>query len=143
MEELRSTDLESGQIGLVFLEVNPEGSLGSELIYGPKNLKHARVGSVYDIEIDPANPRSIYPNTLRWLRLWEDQVQASVWQTLADAFDTRDLAIHQERKETGGKLPLELLAPLREEYWSTNAVGRLAIEVRVLAYLRGTKIIAK
>ena len=137
------TYLESGQIGLVFLEVNADGSLGEERIYGQKNLKHASVGSVYEVETDPANPRSIYSSTLRWIRLWDDKAQVATWQTLADAFDTRELAVKHERKETQRKLPLELLAPLREEYWKTNPVTRLAIEVRVLAYLRRSKLAAE
>jgi hypothetical protein len=134
------TYLQSGAIGLVFAEVTPEGALGNERIYDQKNLKRVRAGSVYDIEIDPANFRSIYPASIRWLHLWKDEAQIAVWQTLVDAFDTRDLAVKQERKQTGRKLPLERLAPLREHYWSTNSAGRLAIEVRVLAYLRQERI---
>lgn len=95
---------------------------------------------MYDIEIDPANPRSIYPSSIRWLRLWNDEAQIAVSQTLVDAFDTLDAAIKQERKQTDRKLPLERLAPLRDHYWSTNGAGRLAIEVRVLAYLRSERL---
>jgi hypothetical protein len=54
----------------------------------------------------------------------------------ADAFDMGGLAARQERKEKNRKLPVELLELIRRQYWATNAVGRLAIEVRVLTYLR-------
>jgi hypothetical protein len=135
------TYLKSGAIGLVFAEITPEGSLGGERVYERKNLKHLGAGSVYDVETDPGPSGGIYPATMRWLRLWKDEVQVARWQALADAFDIRELAIKQERKQTRRKLPVELLAPLRECYWSTNALGRLAIEVRVLAYLRQDKIV--
>src|SRR5215471_2130560 len=91
------TYLKSGAIGLVFAEVSSEGLVGAERIYDQKNLKHVRAGSVYEVEIDPANSGSIYPSTIRWLRLWEDKSQAATWQALVDAFDTSDLAVKQER----------------------------------------------
>ncbi len=134
------TYLDSGHIGIVFLDLDDGGALCGERISTEKNLKLARVGSVYEVEVDPNNLRAIYPATLRWRRLWENHAEAATWQTLADSFDTRDLAIKQERKQTSRKLPVELPAPLREQYWSTNAAGRLAIEVRVLAYLRQERI---
>ncbi len=132
--------LSDGKVGLLFREVTTEGTLGNERIYQHKGLQHLRIGAVYQVEVDPANPRSIYTNTFRWLRLWEDTAEASVWQVSSDAFDTLHLAAQQEKKQNARKLPVELLAPLREEYWKTNALGRLAIEVRVLAYLRLVKI---
>ena len=134
------TYVKSGTVGLVFAEITTEGWLGKERVYGQKDLKRVRVGSVYEIEIDPADPSMIYPGSIRWLRLWKDEEQIATWQTLADAFDTRHLAVKQERKESERKLPLERLAPLRKHYWNTNAAGRLAIEVRVLAYLRQENI---
>jgi hypothetical protein len=137
------TYLDSGKIGITFREVREDGSPGDERIYSQKNFRHVRVGAVYDAETDPANPRSIYGGRMRWLRLWQETAQAAAWQVAADAFDTRDLAMKQERKENARSLPVELLTPIREQYWSTNAAGRLAIEVRVLAYLRRIKIVSE
>lgn len=131
-----------GKIGLVFREVTAEGSLGNQRNYEQKGLQHVRIGAVYQVEIEAANPGTIYTNTFRWLRLWEDTAEASVWQVAADAFDTRHLAAQQEKKQNARRLPVELLAPIREQYWKTNPLGRLAIEVRVLAYLRQVKISA-
>jgi hypothetical protein len=91
---------------------------------------------VYEVDADPSDSTRIYVNSARWLRLWENQEEAAVWQTTGAAFDTVELARKHEKQQTSRRLPIELLRPIREEYWRTNAVGRLAIEVRVLAYLR-------
>lgn len=130
------THLKAGEVGLVFRTVDGDGGTGRERIYSHKNLKTVRVGAVYDVDTDPEDQTAIHTNSLRWIRLWENQNEAAAWQVAADAFDTRELAARQERKETSRKLPVELLEPIREQYWATNAAGRLAIEVRVLAYLR-------
>jgi hypothetical protein len=128
--------LSDGKIGLVFRDVTPEGSLGDERTYEHKGLQQLRIGAVYSVEADSANTRTIYTNTFRWLRLWDKTDEAAGWQAAADAFDTQRLTVQQERKQNARKHPVELLAPIREQYWKTNPLGRLAIEVRVLAYLR-------
>lgn len=134
------TDLTDGKPGLVFHKVNADGTAGDERIYQHKGLEHLRVGAVYEVEIDHQNPRSVYTRTFKWVRLWDNVEEAAVWQLAAEAFDTAHLAVRQEKKENARRLPLELLAPIREEYWRTNPAGRLAIEVRVLAYLKQAKI---
>lgn len=134
------TYVEKDKIGLLFKVINGDGPAGPERIYLRKDLEHVRVGAIYEVETNPEKPTSIYLNTFRWLRLWEDATEAAAWQASADAFDTRDVALRQERKENGRKLPLELLEPIRREHRKTNAAGRLALEVRVLAYLRQVKI---
>src|SRR5260370_564840 len=134
------TYIQNGKIGLVFREINQNRAAGGERIYSQKDLKRGRVGAVYEVEGSTENLRSIFTDTLRWLRLWEDKPEAAAWQAAADAFDTRDLAAKQEKKQNARKLPLELLEPIRKEYRRTNAAGRLAFEVRVLAYLRQLKV---
>jgi hypothetical protein len=124
------------EVCLMFRLVASDDTLGDERIYAHKHLKQVRVGNVYEVEIDRDDPTRIYTNTIRWLCVWKDQTEAATWQAVAAAFDTLELAKKSEKKETGRRLPLELLRPLREEYRRTNPAGRLAIEVRVLAYLR-------
>lgn len=121
---------------LVFRLVTSDGTATEERLYGQKTLKQVRVGSVYEVETDVNDSTRIHANTIRWVHMWKDQEEAAMWQTAAAAFDTLELARKCEKRETGRKLPLELLKPLRDEYWKTNSSGRLAIEVRVLAYLR-------
>ncbi len=124
------------ELCLLFRIVASDHTLGDERIYAHKHLKQVRVGNVYEVEIGKEDPTRIYTNTIRWVCVWKDQTEAAIWQAAAAAFDTLELAKKFEKKETGRQLPLELLKPLREQYWKTNSMGRLAIEVRVLAYLR-------
>lgn len=121
---------------LVFREVASEGTAEKERIYAQKHLKQVRVGHVYEVETDQNDPTRIHTDTIRWLHGWKDQPEAATWQTAAAAFEIQEIAQRREQTETGRKLPLELLRPLRDEYWKTNPAGRLAMEVRVLAYLR-------
>ncbi len=114
----------------------PEAQAGAERIYSQKNFNNVRVGHEYTFDVDPNEPTRIYVNSARWLRVWRDQKEAAVWQTATAAFDTEELARKQERQQTSRRLPFELLQPIRDLYWRTNSAGRLAIEVRVLAYLR-------
>jgi hypothetical protein len=94
------------------------------------------VGNVYEVEVDASDPTRIYADSARWLRVWDNEQEAAVWQVASAAFDTVELARKHEKQQTSRRLPLELLKPIREEYWRTNSTGKLAIEVRVLAYLR-------
>ncbi len=128
------------EVCFIFLVVGSDGRAGDERIYAQKHLKHVRVGHLYEVETDSTEPTRIHTNTMRWLNVWHDAAEAATWQTAAAAFDTLDLAHKNEKKETGRRLPLELLRPIREEYLKTNPAGRLAIEVRVLAYLRLVKL---
>jgi hypothetical protein len=120
----------------VFRLALPNGQAGEERIYSQKSLKSVRIGSVYEVDADPVDSTRIYVDSARWLRLWENKEEAAVWQTSGAAFDTLELARKHEQQQTSRRLPLELLRPIREQYWQTNAAGKLAIELRVLAYLR-------
>jgi len=121
---------------LVFRLVASDGTAGEERVYSRKNLKQIRVGSVYEVETDAEDSTRIVSNTIRWVRTWKDKGEAAIWQTAAAAFDTLELARKSEKREAGRRLPLEVLQPLRDEYRRTNSAGKLALEVRVLAYLR-------
>src|SRR5260370_39613130 len=95
------TYIQNGKIGLVFRDINENGSAGAERIYSQKDLKHVRVGAVYEVEGTAENLRSIFKDTLRWLRFWEDKPEPAACQAAADAFDTRDMAPKQERNHRG------------------------------------------
>lgn len=98
------------------------------------------MGNVYELDVDATEPTRIYADSARWLRVWGNEPEAAVWQTMSGAFDTEELARKYEKDQTSRRLPLELLSPIRREYWRTNSAGKLAIEIRVLAYLRMTSL---
>jgi hypothetical protein len=121
---------------LVFRVVDSKGAAGEDRLYSQKNLKQVRVSHVYEVETAEDDSTRIHTQTIRWIGVWPEQQEDATWQAAAAAFDTLELAKKAEKKETERRLPLELLRPLRDEYFRTNPAGRLAIEVRVLAYLR-------
>src|ERR1700730_2718312 len=101
----------------VFKTILPDGGAGEDRLYSCKNFRAVRVGSVYEVQTDTSDSTRIYVNSARWLRLWDDKKQAALWQATAEAFDTAQLALTREKQQTSRKLPLELLKPLRDEYW--------------------------
>lgn len=81
---------------------------------------------------------SIAINAMAWSgeRIEDDERLAAVIAA-HEAAETEKAAINQEKRAVSDKSPiLDLLKPIRKEYAKTNAVGRLALEVRVLHYLR-------
>jgi hypothetical protein len=116
--------------------IAPDGTAGEERLYSQKKMKSIRVGSVYEFGVDSKDSTRIYVDTARWMRVWDNEQEAAVWQLASAAFDTTEDARKHEKQQTSRRLALELLEPIRKEYWRTNYAGRLAIEVRVLAYLR-------
>jgi hypothetical protein len=125
---------------LVFRVVDSNGVAGEERVYAQKNLRHVRVGHEYEVQTTENDSSRIHTDTIRWICCWQNQQEAATWQAAAAAFDTLELAKKAEKRETERRLPLELLRPLRDEYFRTNPAGRLAIEVRVLAYLRTVSV---
>ena len=122
--------------GLVFRPI-VNGQLADEKYYDTKGMPRVSVGGVYQVK---ASGTKIVPSSFKWLRTWEDTGQVAVWQTEARAFDTELRTRKQEKSETSVQHMLEVLAPLRKAYNRTNHIGRLAIEVQVLAYLRSYRI---
>jgi hypothetical protein len=125
-----------GKTALVLRELCEDGSLADERLFTAKDL-HCRVGHVYRIRISEAKGAdSIYPSTARWTSTYEDEAQVAAWQAKARAFDVEKAALREQKKAEGTQQMLEVLKPLRTIYQQTNTLGRLAIEVQVLAYLR-------
>ena len=98
------------------------------------------VGGVYSVSCalgKGGELESIVSETLQWNgdRVPEDEL--SVLLLLHEAALTEASAISQKKKALADKSSiLDVLKPLRVEYQRTNPVGKLALEVRVLNYLR-------
>ena len=125
-----------GKTALVLRQLYGGGKLADERLFTAKDF-HCRVGHVYRIRISEIKGAdSIYPSTARWISAYEDEAQAAAWQAAARAFDVEKAARRERKKAEGTQQMLEVLRPLRTIYQRTNALGRLAIEVQLLAYLR-------
>lgn len=94
--------------------------------------------SLVDFSDDDGGVTSIATKAMRWSgERIDSQEELAVVIARHEAAETEKAAINQKKKAVSDKAPLlELLKPLRREYNKTNAVGRLALEVRVLNYLR-------
>ncbi len=95
------------------------------------------VGSTYEIE---ANETSIRPGTACWQGRYHNEEVLRTWQAMADANEIAERARKAEAAEKRSDLNFEALEPLRRAWLQTNSIGRLALEVRVLAYMRMQKL---
>lgn len=146
--------LDSGKAGIAIAEVMPEpvkpddgtpsqfhisgtGDLARIRIHERKALRHLAIGSTYEIEADDT---SIRPSTARWHGRYCDDDVVRTWQAMADAYEVAERARKAEAAEKRTDLNFDALEPLRRAWLQTNSVGRLALEVRVLAYLRMQKV---
>jgi hypothetical protein len=146
--------LESGKPGIAIAEVMAEpvepsdetasqfhipgtGDLARLRIYERKLLRHFSVGSTYEME---ANDKSIRPSTARWQGRYHNDEVVRTWQAMADAYEIAERARKAEAAEKRTDLNFEALEPFRRAWLQTNSIGRLALEVRVLAYLRMQKV---
>lgn len=105
---------------------------------------HGIAGCVYEIdaEID-GDDVSIIFSTMRFQGTYHDTDLVAQWKLESQAADTELAAVAQARKaKRDNSAVLECLEPLMNAYMATNPVGRLALEVRVLHYMRsgGTDI---
>ncbi len=125
-----------GKPALILRELTEASELGEERIFASKGLL-CRVGHIYRIQIsETKGADSIFPSTERWISQYADAEQVAAWQAAARALDVEKAAARERKKAEGTQQMLEVLKPLRTIYERTNALGRLAIEVQLLAYLR-------
>ena len=130
------TETADGKPALILRELSGADDLGTERVFEAKGLL-CRVGHVYRIQISQTTgAASIFPSTDRWISQYADAEQVAAWQAAARAFEIEKAAVRERKKAEGTQQMLEVLKPLRTIYQRTNALGRLAIEVQLLAYLR-------
>lgn len=80
---------------------------------------------------------SIRTNTFQFVDELADKTLAAEIRLTHEANETEYTAVKHAKKARNDKSAvLELLKPLRRAWLKTNTVGRLALEVRILHYLR-------
>lgn len=119
--------------------ISPDGESLMEpgSIFGTRKLQ-VHVGGVFKIDtiFKEDDGISIVPSTAEWVRTWEDKAAVAAWQTVSRAAETAARAYKMAKSEKGVNHMLAVLDPLRKAYNATDHIGRLAIELQVLAYLR-------
>lgn len=124
--------------GIIQVDENGE-SFGEIALYEEKVLRGFNIGCIYEIQatIEEGEIQTVRPSTKRFIGEFLDSDKIVEWQVQHDSAVTEYSRKQKETKAAKGKeVVLDCLEPLRRAYMNTNHDGRLALEVRVLNYLR-------
>lgn len=105
-------------------------------------LKGIYPGLIYNglVKLNGEEIETIKANTLEYTLRKAEGIEYAMLKLKHEAVETEILVGNQQKKEGADKSSiLDLLAPIRRAYKSTNQLGRLGLEVRVLNYLRNGK----
>lgn len=135
------TLLKSNKKGIEFILLDDTGAKTERVLIYQANkgvLRHAKAGYVYRLDFSELTNESgiALVNTLVYDRPWGNSVEAMKWQETERALEISLRAIRKEKNETGTRLALEALMPLHELWAKTDHIGRLALEIQVLNYIR-------
>jgi hypothetical protein len=136
------TELSDGKVGVVLQIVKPDGTLDTtRKVFAEKACKKVSmfIGSTYQVEATEDFSTAIIAGA-KYQGIWANDADRAEWKTLERAFTLERAAKKRHASDADRNAMSESLAPIREAYRKTNSVGRLAIEIQVLAYLRGQKI---
>jgi hypothetical protein len=154
-EEARATDivftvvctgptvLSDGKLGLVLQVVEANGTLNPvRKVFGEKSCRKANIslGGIYKVEANADFSTAIIAGA-KYQGLWPNEAERAGWKTAERALTIERAAQKRQKSDAENNAMIAALAPIRKAYVLTNSVGRLAIEVQVLAYLRGVRII--
>lgn len=127
--------IESGKLCPAFFRLkNGMIPKARELVLFAKTRARS-VGSVYEIEVsdDETDEKlSVFPETLRFLREWENAEERAEWEALSVAEEGIVLAKKREKVADSWHYSLN---PIRQALARTNSVGRSAILAEVIRYL--------
>jgi len=96
-------------------------------------------GGIHEIEavFEDDKLSSYYPHSVLFKYKLDDDVELAKIMLRHESCETIISALNQAKKAKADKSAiLETLKPIRQAYQNTNHAGRLALEVRVLNYLR-------
>lgn len=105
-------------------------------------LKTTFVTGIFKVQgkVVDGNLETIQPSTMQYVRQIKDKEWAAEIRIAHEAAETAYSALQQWKKARNDKSDiLDVLKPLRRAWHNTNATGKLALEVRVLNYLRNGK----
>lgn len=99
------------------------------------------VGAVYQFDMNPERT-SMRTKSKRWLRTWDNEEDLLKWRARTDSLELAARAGKALKKgEAASKEEaLRVLGPIRRMYHSTDRLGRLALEVAILDYIRCSRV---
>ena len=138
------TPKEKGKVGIRFIHVLADDVLDtSDALDFPvkrSTVGSLRAGAVYNVEVkrDPTDPGKVSARiaSRTYAGMFSDSARVSIWQTAEREREITKRLAQKEKTETARNYIREALAPVRQLYTRTDAVGKMAIEVQVLSYLR-------
>ena len=105
-----------------------------------KRTRGLRLGGVYSIEAKiEADRHFIRPGTATFVRAWDNVEEVAGWRLRQDGAKNALKLTQQERKLTERHEQLKVLEPLQRAWSRSDRLGRRALEVAVIAFLRGEK----
>lgn len=127
--------------GTQLQRINDDGVLFGEISsFSPDKKRRPMVDCCYSIEAltgDDGHVISARFGTLKILDLMPDREISRETQMLQITHKTQATAISQALKNSkSDHLILDCMKPLRRAYMKTNRIGQLAMEVRLLNYMR-------
>jgi hypothetical protein len=139
------TELDDGKLGMILQAVDEAGKISGER--HPFSEKACRKGNIflggmYKVDANE-NLTSVVMNSAKYQGLWPNEVERTRWKADERALEIERAARKRQAADKSRNAMLDALRPIREAWQSTNSVGKLALEVQVLAYIRGMKIAEK
>ena len=102
-----------------------------------RHSRHYRTGAVYRLETsDDGKTWTFSPPHETFKGLHPDLAERLAWQAASDAAEAQDRRRKNNAKKARALNALDVLKPLHDLYRATDYIGRLALEVTVLNYLR-------
>jgi hypothetical protein len=136
------TDLADGKVGMILQIVKEDGTLVPEhRVFNEKNFRKANifVGGMWEIEGNE-DFTSVVLVGAKYKGLWPNEADRTRWKTEDRSFQIAREAKKRQSNDKERNAMVEALRPIRDVWMGTNMLGRLAIEVQVLAYIRGMKV---
>jgi hypothetical protein len=139
------TELTSGKLGVVLQEIiDGVVSRTNRTVFDEKSCSKAmiRTGAVYNIEFN-AEFSSARLAGAKYVGLWPNEEDRIKWRAQDDALKGERAAKKRQKLDLSDNAIKKALDPLRDVWIATNYTGRLALEVQILAYIRGGNLIGK
>lgn len=140
MVELFCTGTHFGKgnnVRLIGFIIVKEGQLTSRSLYYSYSKFNSYVGHIYKVEMSDEGDGVIMHGRPEYVRTFEDEAVILEHRLESESNDTIFLAVNQAKKAVKEKKDiLNCLKPIRQKWRNTNTLGQVALEARVLYYLR-------
>lgn len=131
------THFGNGNVRLIGFIVLEKGKTTDETLYYSLSKIRAGVGHVYTVDMSKDDGHQTMYGKPRWVREFEDEEFVLKHRLESEKNETLFLAMNQAKKALKEKKDiLNCLKPIREKWRNTNTQGQVALEARVLYYLR-------